>query len=120
MWIRDKDGQGFDGAKIYRLRVPGKRAGGAVLVWQGFDRQTHALIKNMSRASRAYNTDEVQKNVDGSIDVYFGPTAPAGKKPNWVPTIRNAVSVNVPRLWPEEGLLRKKWVLPDVERIFGQ
>jgi hypothetical protein len=26
-------------------------------------------------------------NVDGLVDVYFGPTAPPGKEKNWVQTI---------------------------------
>src|SRR5215475_5417438 len=29
---------------------------------------------------------EMQKNADGSIDVYFGPNTPAGKEANWIPT----------------------------------
>ena len=47
-----------------------------------YDRETHALIKNMARASRA----EVKKNADGSVDLYVGPKAPAGQAPNWIPT----------------------------------
>jgi hypothetical protein len=26
-------------------------------------------------------------NEDGSIDLYFGPDAPAGKEQNWIPTV---------------------------------
>ena len=48
--------------------------------------QTHALIKNVDRASRASNSAEVKKNADGSVDLYFGPKAPAGKESNWMPT----------------------------------
>jgi hypothetical protein len=28
----------------------------------------------------------LQKNPDGSVDIYFGPEAPAGKESNWIPT----------------------------------
>jgi hypothetical protein len=41
-----------------------------------YDRGTHALIKNMDRASRALNATEVRKNEDCSVDIYFGPKAP--------------------------------------------
>jgi hypothetical protein len=51
-----------------------------------YERQTHALIKNMPRASRSAQIPDMQKNADGSIDVHFGPKAPAGKEANWVPT----------------------------------
>src|SRR5262249_41616009 len=40
----------------------------------------------MLGASRSSQIPELQKNADGSIDIYFGPTAPAGKGSNWVPT----------------------------------
>jgi hypothetical protein len=30
---------------------------------------------------------DLAKNADGSIDVYFGPTAPAGKERNWIKTL---------------------------------
>jgi hypothetical protein len=32
-------------------------------------------------------TPGLQVNSDGSVDVYFGPTAPAGSENNWVQTI---------------------------------
>ena len=57
-----------------------------------YDRQTHALVRHMDRASRASNASEVQKNPDGSVDIYFGPEAPAGKEANWVPTDPRASS----------------------------
>ena len=40
----------------------------------------------MPRASRSSQIPELQKNADGSVDIYFGPKAPAGKDANWVPT----------------------------------
>jgi hypothetical protein len=32
-------------------------------------------------------TGTVKSNSDGSIDIYFGPTAPAGKESNWIQTV---------------------------------
>jgi hypothetical protein len=32
-------------------------------------------------------TKGLQVNPDGSVDVYFGPKAPAGKEANWVQTV---------------------------------
>ena len=43
-------------------------------------------VRDISRASRSSQSPELQKNPDGSVDVYFGPKAPAGKESNWVPT----------------------------------
>jgi hypothetical protein len=86
-----------------------------------YDRQTHALIKNMSRASRASNAAEVQKNADGSVDIYFGPKAPAGKDANWVPTDAQRGFELMFRLYgPKKDFFDKVWRLPDVERIAAQ
>jgi hypothetical protein len=86
-----------------------------------YDRQTHALIKNMARASRGSNAAEVQKNADGSIDVYFGPNAPAGKEANWVPTDPARGFELMFRVYgPTKEFFDKKWVLPDVEKMAVQ
>ena len=84
--IKDKDGQAFDGGKTYRLTVPANAPVEQYWSVTAYDRETHALIRNMPRASRSSQISELQKNADGSIDIYFGPQAPAGKEANWVPT----------------------------------
>ena len=59
-----------------------------------------------------------QKNADGSVDIYFGPKAPAGKESNWVPTNPDGRFEVLFRLYgPEKPLFDKIWVLPDIERI---
>src|SRR5262249_37598798 len=65
--IRDKDGDAFDGAKTYRLNVPPNVPVEQYWSVTAYDRETHALIKNMPRASRSSQIPELQKNADGSI-----------------------------------------------------
>jgi hypothetical protein len=116
--IKDKDGLSYDGAKTYRLNVP--RNAPVEQYWSvtAYDRETHALIKNANRASRASNAAEVQKNTDGSVDIYFGPNAPAGKESNWVPTDAARRFELMFRLYaPTEPLFKKSWRLPDVELV---
>jgi hypothetical protein len=84
--IRDKDGEAFDGGKTYRLNVPSNVPVEQYWSVTAYDRQTHALIKGMPRASRSSQIPELKKNADGSIDIYFGPKAPGGKESNWLPT----------------------------------
>lgn len=116
--IRDKDGQSFDGAKTYRLSVPLDVPINQYWSVTVYDRQTHALIKGMSRASRSSQIPEMRKNADGSIDVYFAPQAPAGKESNWVPTDPHRGFELMFRLYgPKPEFFEKKWVLPDVERV---
>lgn len=118
---KDKDGGALDGNTTYRLHVPPNVP--VDLYWSvtAYDRQTHALIKNMPRASRASNATEVQKNADGSVDIYFGPKAPAGKDTNWVPTDPQREFELLFRVYgPKKEFFDKVWVLPDVEKFAAQ
>jgi hypothetical protein len=118
--IKDKDGEAFDGGKTYRLTVPPNAPVEQYWSVTAYDRQTHALIKNVDRASRASNATEVQKNPDGSVDIYFGSKAQAGKESNWVPTDPARKFELMFRLYaPTEALFEKKWVLPDIEKVAG-
>ena len=86
-----------------------------------YDRETHALIKNISRASRSSQIPEMQKNADGSIDVYFGPNAPAGKETNWVPTDPARKFELMARFYgPKKEFFDKVLKLPDAEKIAAQ
>ena len=121
MTIRDKDRKPLDGSRAYRLNVPANAP--VKLYWSAtvYDRATHALIKNQPYASRASTTPGLQKNADGSVDVYFGPKAPAGKNSNWVPTNANGRFEVLFRLYgPEKPFFDKAWVLPDIEKVSAQ
>jgi hypothetical protein len=115
--IRDKDGDPFDGARTYRLNVPSSVPVEQYWSVTAYDRETHALIKNMPRASRSSQIPELQKNADGSIDIYFGPSAPAGKETNWVPTDPARKFELMARFYaPKKEFFDKVWKLPDVEK----
>ena len=119
--IRDRDDRGFDGGQTYRLHVPPDAPVNQYWSVTAYDRQTHALIKNMPRASRASNAADVQKNADGSTDIYFGPKAPAGKESNWVPTDPQRGFELMLRVYgPKKEFFDKVWVLPDVEKVAAQ
>ena len=83
-----------------------------------YDRQTHALILNMDRASRSSQIPDLQKNPDGSVDIYFGPKAPAGKASNWVPTDASRNFELMFRVYgPEKPFHDKTWKLPGIEAL---
>jgi hypothetical protein len=119
--IKDKDGQHFDGGNTYRLTVPANAPVRQYWSITAYDRETHALIRDMPKASRSSQIAELQKNTDGSVDIYFGPKAPTGKESNWVPT--NAVR-NFELMFrvygPEKPFFDKSWKLPDVEKVAAQ
>jgi hypothetical protein len=118
MAIQDKEGNALDGGKTYRLNVPANAP--ARQYWSAtlYDRDTHALIRGMSHAARSSQSPGLQVNADGSVDLYFGPRAPAGKESNWTPTdSRGGFEILFRFYGPLPPLFDKTWVLSDVERI---
>jgi len=74
--------------------------------------------RNVRWASRSSNTPGLQTNTDGSVAVYFGPKAPAGKESNWVPTDAKGPFEVLFRFYgPEKALFDKTWVLSDIEKM---
>ena len=118
MATRDKDAQPLRGSGTYVLRVPANAP--VKLYWSAtvYDRATHALIREAQWASRGSNTPALQKNADGSVDVYFAPAAPPGKESNWIPTsAAGNFEVLVRFYGPEKPFFDKTWRLPDIERV---
>ena len=112
----DLAGDPLEGSKTYRLTVPANAPVEQYWSASAYDRETHALIRGMSRPSLASNDTLVQKNADGSVDVYLGPKPPAGKQTNWVPTDPTRRFELLFRLYgPKKELFDKTWKLPDVE-----
>jgi hypothetical protein len=117
MTIKDKEDKAFDGGSTYRLTVPANAPVKQFWSATAYDRATHGLIRDMKWASRSSQTPGLQKNADGSVDVYFGPKAPAGKESNWVPTKTGGQFEVLFRFYgPEKPLFDKTWKLPDIEK----
>lgn len=118
MAIKDTNGRPLEGSRTYRLRVPANPPTKQYWSATAYDRTTHALIRGMLRASRSSQISDLQKNADGSVDLYFGPKAPGGRDSNWVPTSATGRFEVMFRLYgPEKSFFEKKWVLPDIEAV---
>ncbi|SFB05607.1 Uncharacterized conserved protein [Rhizobium sp. NFR07] len=116
--IKDKAGNDYDGGRSYRLHVPADVPVEQYWSVTVYDRETHALVKGVDRVSRASNAAEVRKNSDGSVDLYFGPSAPSGLETNWIPTVAGRRFELMFRLYgPTKRLFDKAWRLPDVEPL---
>jgi hypothetical protein len=119
--ITDKDGRLLDGGTTYRLTVPANAPVRQYWSATVYDRATHAPIRNAQWPSRSSQTPGLQKNAEGSANVYFGPKAPTGKGSNWVPTSADGGFEVLFRFYgPEKLLFDKTWKLPDIERITAQ
>jgi hypothetical protein len=118
MTVNDANGKPFDGSKLYQLHLPANVP--VKLYWSVtiYDRETHALIKDNPYFSRASTTPGLQKNSDGSVDVYFGGKAPAGKESNWIPANAERGFEVLARFYgPEKGFFEKSWKMGNVEEV---
>jgi len=115
---QDNEGRHLAGDRTYRLHVTPNAP--VKLYWSVtvYDRATHAFIREAKWMSRSSLTPGIRKNKDGSVDVWFGPTAPAGKQANWIPTNAGGEFELLFRLYgPEKPLYDKTWTLPDLEEM---
>ena len=114
--FKDKDGKRLDGAKSYRLHVPANVP--AVAFWSLtlYDTATRSMLQNPTNDAAHSSYDKLNTNADGSIDLYFGPQAPAGSESNWVETVPGKGFYPMFRFYtPKEGVFDGTWRLPDVE-----
>lgn len=117
---QDADGNWFDGGKAYKLTVPGDAP--AKLFWSVtvYDSLTRVLIDNPQRVADKSSRADLAKKADGSCDLYFGPTAPAGHERNWIPTIPGKAWFAYFRLYgPLQPYFDRSWKLPDIQAIKG-
>jgi hypothetical protein len=121
MTIKDRDGQSLAGSNTYRLTVPANAPVKQYWSATAYDRETHALIREMPRAGRSSQSPGLHANADGSVDIWFASKAPAGKESNWVPTgAAKQFEVLFRFYGPEKPVFDKTWSLPDIERIAVQ
>ena len=116
--FRDKDGNHFDGARSYRLHVPANPPAAAFWSLTLYDSATRSMVQNPTNDAARSSYDELTSNADGSLDLYFGPTAPTDEKSNWIETVPGRGFYPMFRLYsPTAPLFDGTWTLPDVELI---
>ena len=80
------------------------------------DRKHEEAILTIERLAVGSLTKGLLVNADGSVDVYFGPKAPAGKENNWVQTIPGKGWNTLLRLYsPLEPWFNKTWRPGEIE-----
>jgi hypothetical protein len=117
MTIADGAGRPLNGAGTYRLTVPADAP--VTQYWSVtlYDRSTHTLIRDVSRAGCSSQAEDLAVNDDGSTDIWFGP-APPDAAANWVPTDPGGRFEALFRFYgPTPSLYDHSWRLPDIERM---
>jgi hypothetical protein len=115
----DADGNYLDGAKHYSLHLPPNipaKDFWSVIV---YDPQTRSMLQTDQQFPSASNQRKgIVVNPDGSVDVYFGPEAPAGKEANWIQTIPGKSWYTMLRLYgPLDAWFDKTWRIGEIELV---
>jgi len=115
----DSTGQPFDGSKNYKVKVPkdvpANRFWSVVL----YDTQTRSELQTSQPFPGKNNTrDKFVTNADGSVDIYFGAKAPAGKEVNWIASTPGKGFFVIFRLYgPLEPWYDRSWRLGEPELV---
>ena len=84
-----------------------------------YDTQTRSVLQTDQRdTALTSNSGAVASNPDGSVDIDFGPKAPAGKESNWVQTTPGKGWCTILRLYGAlEPWFDKTWRPGEIELV---
>jgi hypothetical protein len=116
---KDRDGNWLSGGNTYKLHVPPNPPAKQFWSVTAYDEGTRQMVVTpQGRPDISSRKEDLVKNNDGSVDVYFGPKAPAGKEANWVQTIPDKGWFTYLRFYgPTEAFFDKSWAMTDFEKI---
>jgi len=84
----DKNGDVLDGGKTYRIRFPPNVPAKDFWSLTLYDNQTRSMLQTDQQFPGIDSTEDgLQKNADGSYDLFIGPEAPAGLESNWMQSV---------------------------------
>ena len=114
-----KGGEILDGGKTYKLTLPPNVPVKDFWSVTVYDPQTRSMLQTDQTfpALDSYN-ENMQRNADGSWDIYFAPEAPEGQEGNWIQTIPEKSWFIILRMYgPLEPWLNKTWVPGEIELV---
>lgn len=84
-----------------------------------YDNQTRSMLQTDQRwPASTSQSPKLLAKADGSVDIYFGPKAPAGKENNWVQTIPGKGWNTLLRLYgPLQPWFDKTWRPGEIEPL---
>lgn len=117
--LRDKDGAFLDGGKTYKLSIP--QPVPQKLLWSVtvYDAGTRSQIQtDQDKAALRSLVELKDAPKTGSTDLYFGPSAPAGKEKQWIKTNPGKGWFVYLRLYgPEAPAFNGAWRPGDFEEV---
>ena len=115
----DKDGNNLQAGETYSVTFPAKMPVKQFWSLIIYDFYTMAFIytKEELQGLSSYDLEQMQKNSDGGVTLYFGPKAPEGLKSNWIPTTGKRPFPIVRFYGSTEDFWEGSFRLPDVKLV---
>jgi hypothetical protein len=115
----DAEDKPLDGSKTYKLHLPPNIPAKNFWSIMVYDNQTRSELQtDQQYPSLGSQKKNLVINPDTSVDVYFGPTAPAGHEANWIQTIAGKGWNPMLRLYgPLEPWFDKTWRPSEIELV---
>lgn len=106
----DSKGIPLSGSTNYKVTLPGNIPAANFWSMTLYDAEHSSGLDNGQPFPSLGSRDEPVVNTDGSIDLYFGAKAPAGKEKNWLATVPGRGFFAIIRLYsPTEGAFDGSW-----------
>ena len=123
MGFTDSDGNPYDGAKTYKVKLPKGIPAAAFWSLILYDNQTRSMLQTPQKFPRAgsqtYPSPAPEAAADGSTTVYIGPTQPDGvARGNWIQTDPKKGWFVILRLYsPLPPFFDKSWRPSEIELV---
>lgn len=117
---QDANGEWLDGGETYKFTVSPNPPEKQFWAFTVYNVATRGIIingkDNLTEISS--KVKGVKSNKDGSVDLYFGPMAPAGKESNWIKTNKGENWFAYFRLYaPTEKYFDRSWPLNNIKKV---
>ena len=115
----DSEGRPLDGSRTYKVHLPPGIPAKDFWSFVLYDNQTRSMLQTDARfPSLGSQAKGIVANADTSVDVWFGPAAPAGHESNWIQTVPGKGWSVILRLYgPLQPWFDKSWKPGEVERV---
>ena len=115
---QDKAGNWLVGDHVYTQHIPANVPAKDFWSVTVYDSLTRSMIVTDTLKPSVGSNLPLLVNADGSVDLYFSPSAPAGKEKNWVKTSPGKTWFALFRAYgPLKPFFDRSWVLPDIELV---
>jgi hypothetical protein len=115
---KDKDNHWLEGAKNYKIHIPADVPARQFWSITLYDNVTRYPVVTDQGSADISSRKDIDKNADGSVDVYFGPSKPNGSNRNYIKTISGRGWFPYFRFYgPGEKYFDKTWSLEDIVEI---